>query len=307
MIDTVQIYKTFFREPNYRFLINNGWRMKGFYGNDKPRKLTFKERGEPSPFLEILNTNQNKLFLRAAVSFPHWLFGSNLHLPVNRDITEGLKMLSDFVTEKSGIFFNAKIEKVRRVDYTRDFKLGQTQVLQSLKKYQSFTLPRYDRFSINDSTVYFQNKGKEKTKIFKLYDKFQERLDKNGTPDEIEMAEGILRFEFSLKRNAVHRLAKSLRIRNEAGLLLDASVAIPIIENAINTLKLRELLETTKEAHWELAVFKNKSLANPHTLIGHLHLEEKFGHNYANIPGIKIEKRTLQRYRKSCREIGVFP
>ena len=77
---------------------------------------------------------------------------------------------------KSGIFFDAHTERVTRVDFTRDFQVGEHFVIPIIAKFARLTMPRYNRICFDETSVYFKNAGKEITKQFLIYSKYHEML-----------------------------------------------------------------------------------------------------------------------------------
>ena len=201
MIDTIQLSKLLLNEPDYDGLIQRGWNVLSYLYDGEPKILTHRAKGNYSPFLIIINNPNNVSYLWVELSIPRWLFASNLHLPVGRDVREVFDLNSEYVSDYSGIKFDTKLAKVRRVDYTKDHKISQDKVMRALKVYKNFEISKYLTTVMNQSTVYFQNKGKEKNSRYAIYSKYLERKDKRGTPDEIEMAKRYHPFLSGLLRN----------------------------------------------------------------------------------------------------------
>ncbi len=159
MIDTFQISKTFARPPNESELISNSWKPILNKHTGEPTALCFNSaRGEPR--LTLSRTRNDCWIVRAEVSFGSWLFGSNLHLPNEDELHHGLDLLSEYVESKSGIVFDAHTERVSRVDFTRDFQVGENAVIPIISKFAKLNLSRYERVCFGETSVYFKNGGK---------------------------------------------------------------------------------------------------------------------------------------------------
>lgn len=120
--------------------------------------------------------------------------------------------MSKYVESKSGIFFDAHDCKVTRVDFTRDFQVGENAVIPIIAQFAPQKISRYTRTCIDDTTVYFKNAGKEKTKQFQIYSKYHERLANGKDAAEQEKAKGLIKLESSLRKSAVRRLVNTLKL-----------------------------------------------------------------------------------------------
>ncbi len=135
MFDTVAISRTFARPPNVALLERNG--CKPFFSryNGEVYKLVLNgEIGAKEPRLTITGTPKALWIIKAEVSIGAWMFGSNLHLPDESDMKEFFSMLSDFVRFKTDIKFDAHRERITRADATRDFNIGESKVLTTIKQ-----------------------------------------------------------------------------------------------------------------------------------------------------------------------------
>jgi Phage replication protein CRI len=212
MIDTFQISKTFARPPN-KDRLREGWKPIVNKHTGEPTALCCNSaKGEPR--LTLSRTRNDYWIIRAEVSLGSWLYGSNLHLPDEAELHHGLDSLSEYVESKSGIVFDAHTERVSRVDFTRDFQVGENAVIPIISKFGKLKLPRYNRLCFDETSVYFKNDGKERTKEFLIYSKHHERLAKGKDIAEQERAKGLIRLEFGLRKSAVNRFAKSLKLPN---------------------------------------------------------------------------------------------
>lgn len=216
MFDTVAISRTSARSPDVDLLVRNG--CKPFFGKytGEPYKLVLNgEKGTKEPRLNFSKSPLGYWILKAEVSIGAWLFGSNIHLPDEEDMNDFFSYLSDFVRYKTGIKFDAYLERATRLDVTRDFQIGESRVLSVLKELNNVDIPKYHRKPVDNTGVYFENKGKVKNKKYSVYSKFHDLLSKNADESELDLAKGLLRLEVEHKDNhAVSNLAKSLKMPN---------------------------------------------------------------------------------------------
>ena len=130
MIDTFQLSKTFARPPNEGELVDNGWKPLLDKRTGETTALCLNApKDEHKPRLTISRTRNDWWIVRAEVSIGSWLHGSNLYLPNEDELHHGLDSLSKYVETKSGINFDAHAERVSRVDFTRDFQVGENAVI----------------------------------------------------------------------------------------------------------------------------------------------------------------------------------
>jgi hypothetical protein len=304
MIDTFQISKTFLRPPEASELERNGWKPLRDKHTGKTTTLCCNSaRGEPR--LTLSQTRNDYWIIRAEVSLGSWLHGSNLHLPNESELHHGLDLLSEYVERKSGIVFDAHAERVSRVDFTRDFQVGENAVIPIIAKFARLKLPRYTRLCFDETSVYFKNAGKEKTKEFLIYSKFHERLAKGKDAPELNAAKGLIRLENLHRKSAVNRLAKSLKLPNHtAKYILTKQTSETVIQAAMKQLHFDSLL--TAESSNVEKLFEIQSATMPLTLIGFLYLKGKFGDELTKQPFINISPKTLKRYLDDCGKAGIL-
>ena len=213
--------------------------------------------------------------------------------------------MSEYVESKSGIIFDAHTERVTRVDFTNDFQVGENSVIPIIGNFAKLNLSRFDRVCFGDTSVYFKNAGKERTKEFLIYSKYHERLAKSKDKSEQEAAKGLIRLEVSHRKSAVNRLAKSLKLPNHrANHILTKETSEMVIQRAIKQLHF-DILITTESSGIE-KLFELYGATMPFSLIGFLCLRDKFGEDLAKQPFINISPKTLKRYSDDCGKAGIL-
>lgn len=307
MIDTFQVSKTFARPPNQADLKSRGWKSVRFEHSGEPTTLCRNStKGEHKPRLTLSRTRNDLWIVRAEVSPGAWLHGSNLHLVDEDELQHVLDALSAEVEDKSDIVFDAHTERVTRVDFTRDFLVGENNVLQIIAKYVRFALPKYHRVCYDETSVYFKNslkKGKL-TKQFKIYSKYHDLLDKCKDAAEIKKAKGLVRLEVSHFKTAVNRLAKSFNLRNHrANHILTKETSDKVIDDAIKRLHFNSFIKMENSNVEKLLKAYDSSSAL--SRIGFLYLQGQYGEDLTKHPLINISSKTLKRYQDDCNKAGV--
>lgn len=307
MFDTVAISQTFARLPNINLLERNG--CKVFYSQftGEPYKLTLNgEKDAKEPRLTVCATPKGFWILKSEVSIGAWLFDSNLFLPNEKDMNDFFPMLSEFVGDKTGLKFDARIERVTRADVTRDIQLRENQILPIIAALNNFTLPKYNRRNIDGTGIYFENKGKSKNKKYCIYSKYHDLVNKYASPSEIDLAKGLLRLEIQYKNNrAVADMAKSLKLKNHnADNVLTRRLSETIIQNTMKLLNLTPLLESGNGLLEKL--FNSYDSLTALKLAGHLAVKARYGADYSHLPFINLTPKTIKSYERECVKAGVL-
>lgn len=307
MFDTVAISSTFARSPNTALLERNG--CKPFFSQytGEPYKLVLNgEPGAKEPRLTILKSPKELWILRAEISVGGWLFGSNLSLPNDDDMQTFFQMLSDYVGTMTGIKFNAQIERVVRADFTRDFQLDESKVLAVLSELRNTKLAKYHTRPFDETTVYFDGKGKKLSKRYKVYSKFHEIADREEIHAESNLAKGILRLEVEHRTNkAVSNLAKSLKLPNHnSDSILTRETYEKVIEKSMRLLQLESLLKNDDSKLERLGQTFDTLTALKYA--GHLLYKSKYGIDYGKLPFINLSKNTIKNYDRECAKAGIL-
>lgn len=265
MLDTVAIAKVLRKPPDADVLIARGWRW-----SQRQNKWLHNDRPQPGePCLTLFLARDNAFRLLAEVSLPHMLFGSNINLPSPLDIEDGLRLLSDYVTQTSDVEFDAFTADVYRADFAMNLKVDELAVIPAIATLARLNLPYCQRRTIEDTSVYFESKGKQKTKRIRIYDKHNDVLKhKNARPEHIEQAKGIIRIEHSvLSRKGILRMVNRYKLENSKAVsVLNESVASRVLRQLEQNLRLDALdrirLSRTQILIKEYGVSKAMQLRN---------------------------------------------
>jgi hypothetical protein len=309
VFDTVAITGGFRTLPDIDLLEKNGCKLF-FNQNGEVYKIVLNgEIGAKEPRLTITKSRYGFYWrLEAEVSIGAWLFGSNIYLPSENDLPIFLSLLSDFIYFKIGIRLKINECRITILDATRDFKLEtKSRVTSIIKELSYLEIPKYDRRPFNDTSVYFENKGKVTNKIYKIYDKQHERIKNGASQEEIALAEGVLRLEIHHGDNrAVSNLAKSLRLPDHnAGTILTKETSESVINDAMKLLGLEQLLNNNSDSKL-ITLAQNFDKAMPLILAGHSLYKTTFGHNYREELGINLSDDTIKGYERLCVKTGIL-
>jgi len=308
MIDTIKIGHSYHRKPNFDDLQFRGWR-KEFRSTGEFKSWIYKEKGE-FPYLSIFTAQDGKVYLSARISLPAFLFGSNVRLPNQEEIEQGLIKLSNYVMEKSGIEFDAQTAIVWEAHFTKDFFVGEYEIKQVISRLSAMNIPRFDKGRYSETTLYFHSKGKgkaeNKPKTICIYDKREECLNKSASTTDIQQSKGILRLELRYKKtNAVKRLVKKLSLANrEAQTIFTGNVSSAVlvpIEQQILT-----LLRNTNEQDLIVLLTNKCEQKRIPKLIQFLYYLDKFGTNFYKIKTLRFSKSVYYGCQKDLRMIGIY-
>lgn len=305
MFDTFAISKTLYRAPDEIVLLTKGWTRCLFDSQGKCFKYTLNDKDKLKPRLTLTLRLDGYWTLRAEVSLGSWCFNSNIHLVDEVELEEGLDQLSKYVEENSEVIFEAHLERVTRVDFTQDFQVGEPLIIPIIENLSKMTLPKYNRIKMNDTTIYFRNAGKKKTKEFKIYGKYAEMGKKNKDISEQEKGKGILRLEVSFLNKAVNRLADSLNLpSNDAPYILTKDTSEKVMRDAKEKLSFEKILRCKTSD--TLSLFERLNYKTASDLIVYLALRKQYGEGLWQNPIFRLSKRTCQRRWKLCKETGVI-
>jgi hypothetical protein len=294
--------------PDSEDLQIRGWRGE-FKRTGDFKCWIYDEKGN-FPYLSFFIAPDGKVYLSARISLPAFLFGSNVRLPNQEEIKQGLIKLSDFVSEKSGFEFDAQTAIVWEAHFTKDFLVGECAMRQVISKLASMNIPRFDKGRYDETTLYFHSKGKgkieNKPKTICIYDKHEERLNKFVSESEIQQSKGVLRLEFRYKTtNAVKRLVKKLSLLNrEAQTIFTENISSAVlapIEQQILT-----LLENTNEQHLVVLLTENYEQRRIPKLIQFLYYLDTFGINFYKIEFLRFPKTAYYACQKELRNAGIY-
>lgn len=306
MFDTVALTRLILHMLSESRLSELGFLVR--YDRKTGSKIWVKNgsKGEKSPRLTFSKTPHGKWYLRVEVSIPAFLHGSNLKLPNKEDIKKFFRLLSDYVSNNSGVLFDAKSANVSRIDCTRDFCLGPANVVPMIRSLFDLQVPRMRRTLFNDTTAEFSNKGKNRAKSIKCYSKEHEIMAHKGSANDLSLANGILRLEVShIKYHAIQRLVTKLDLMDRtAKVMLTSAVSEVVISEAMRFLPAividysdDTVLERLQKMYPAPTVMR---------LLGFLQYRHRFGQDFHQLPHLRCCKSTYYRNLSACLRAGVL-
>ncbi len=311
--DTVGISRTTILQPDPALLAEYASNERFSCYTGEP-KHTFINPSENviEPRITITRWSESERIIYTEVSIGEWLYGSNLHSPTQEDIERFLKKISEFVISRTGIPFDAWSGRVARADIFQDFPFGTVKGVQIIRELAFFKIAKYNTNLINGSTVNFDNAKGPKSKKYKLnkrgsfYNKQQQLIDSGAGQTEIELAQGLFRFEIQHRNNvAVTNLKKSRGLPDHtARNVLQVGVAEWLMEKELKRLKLQPIFE--RETSGLERLIEEHGFEIAQVLAGHLVTKSHFGTHYQNLPFVTVSDRTIKRRDKLCAEAGVL-
>ncbi len=262
------------------------------------------KKNEPLPRLSIFQTPDHFWHITAEVSLPRLLFGHNARLPNEYETFEGLKIIGEYVQEKSGLPFDPFSAIASRVDFTLDKKMTESEAIQIINKLSFQKFGRLEKLFYNDKTLYFQTRKKEK--VIRIYGKYQEVLSrKNATPEEKEYAKSKLRIECSLQGYQLTAMIKRLTLPDKSVLsVLNQDVSNKVLSEILERLNFEHLL-TNKKSNFDILreTFSTRKAMN---LCGFLEVLKLRGENFYNDESFGFSKDSYYADVRDCRKAKVW-
>lgn len=300
--DTIKFFETYLMVRDVSTMLSNGGepRFNGVTG--EPTKIILNGAlSSKMPCLTLISVG-TRWRLYASVSFGAWLSGSNLFLTQENDIKKYCCLLSEYVSDMTGLRFDSYKCRLSRVDITRNYHTYRENVLRIIKALQNILeIPKYIA-TIKPTSVYFDTRGNNRRIL--CYDKFAELLSKGASKTELELAYDLFRLEIQYKdARAVRDLAQSMKVKNSAETLLTQKTVDKVITRTEKMLSLQSLI--VQDSSFVRSLF---DLHGKHalSLISHLYLKGEYGNDYFNLPFIPFSKDTAKRYEQKCAEMGIL-
>lgn len=294
--------------PGLEELERRGWRPRYNEKTGERSSWSYKEDGQ-YPYLSLFVAPDWKVYLSARVSLPTFLFGSNVRLPDQSEVMQGLDMLSTYVTEKSGLDFDAQTATAWEAHFTKDYFVGEFMMQQAISKLSEMSIPRFDKGGYGDSTLYFHSKGTgkqtQKPRTICIYDKHAECLKKRSSQNYARQAEGMLRLEFRYQTtDAVKRLVEGFHLPNrEAQTIFTKAVADTVLAPIEKQVLL--LLEETDTQNHIIKLTQAYGKTRAAALIQFLVYLYQFGSDFYKIESLEFSRSAYYSCQKDCREVGI--
>lgn len=308
MIDTLALKHNLARPPTEEDLRLLGWQSRYNRRDGTIYGFVQNERNDNNePRLTISQTPNGVWFIKAEASLPKLFRGVNVPLLDENEIESSLRLFSASVERRSGIAFNAETALVSRVDYTRDFQLGESNIITTVAKFMRVQIPSYDHESRNDTTVIFTPKGEKNSKRIIVYGKYAEVLQRDGSEEEQHFAQGILRVEVSLRTRAIGYVADKCGLPNrEARYILKPDVANYVLDDALRKIQFENVINANDDNTIETLISHYGS-TKAKGLIGFLEIRKQRGEDFYKHDELHYSSRTYFKDLAACRKAGVLP
>jgi hypothetical protein len=307
MIDTVAIKHYLARTPTEEDLRSLNWPPR-YCKHDGTIRAFIRngQKGSTEPRLTLSLNPKMQWHLKAEVSLPKLLRGSNVPLLSESEIESSLRLLSEYVERWGGRKFDPDTALVCRVDFAKDIHVDESVIVPTIANFARVQIPRYDRTPHNDESVVFTPKGKSNNKRISVYNKLAEVRLRKGSEDEQHRARGILRLEVGLKTKAIEYLAGKLKLPSrEAQHVLIPKVANYVLQDAMQKLQFHTITSDTNEVIEKLIAHFGVSRAK--SLLGFIELRKHLGEKLYKQEYLNFPPRTYFRDLSDCRKAGVLP
>lgn len=302
MPDTIKIAQIISQKEFDRIYDSVLWKKKYDPDTGDFIGLSFKELGKEKPYLFAFTAQDGISYLSARVSLPTLYRGSNARLLSQKQIWKALEKLSEYVSTKSFLDFDAMTANVWEIHFTQDIRFQETSIKHLLDQISKMTIPYFKPARYADSTVYFHS-GKVRTIC--IYDKQKDCIDKHFSNEDIEYSKGNLRIEYRfLTADSIKDLVKRENLENrEAQTILQAELSNrilnPIKEQILTLLKFSDAQDKILQLQ---EVFGRRSS----TMISHITKFDNFGANYYKNPALGTIKSAYYRNQRDCRRVGIY-
>lgn len=298
-VDTVAFVQKISRRPDEEELIKRGFSITpGKHHNSSTFYLNHeKEDSLTLPNISIYEEFGAGYGVRANICIPKFLHGQNIELVNGDDIFDALQGISEYVSDLSGIEFDATTARVARIDYATNLYFGREvaeRFLQRSKRLIVPWMPFMPKQSIGDS-AYHGNQSR----TIKTYDKCAEA--------GIGHANGVVvRGEYALlNETAVKRYAERIGAADHrAETMLSQGVRKVAIDELFKSLQLHSF---DPEADFSLEYFYKKSggnLSKARRCSSFVAMYKLFGANLFLNPELKMSREKYRLELRECQELG---
>jgi uncharacterized protein with HEPN domain len=294
-----------FSEEGFRSRL---WQKK--YDVNGKYKWTFKENKKGFPHLSFFLNKQNQAYLVVSLSLPSFFYGNNAKLLTQDELLSALKRLSVYVTEKSGVEFEAENAIVWKIHFTIDIFIGEENINAILDQISKMNIPYFEVAQHRNSSVYFHSKGgakeTKKPRTIYIYGKHADSIAKKFPKDAQSEAYGKLRIEFRYNdRRAIQRLSKTLNLPScEAKYFLRSTVSEQVlqpIEKAVFSLS-----DESNSRKIRLKLIEIFGAKESRKIIVFLDFLDNFGKDFFKIKELGFSESNYYSLQRQCREVGIW-
>jgi hypothetical protein len=244
-------------------------------------------------------------YLDAKVSLPKMLFGNNVQMISEADITRAKDAVTGFVSGVVGVEYNAWTAPIGGLDVCHNWHVGEAETYMYLHALRNAHLPKMTRRVIDNGTVDFINSS-EKVVFYSKHAETQKRAHEGKATDEqLHASIGILRGEHRFTNtSACKRLATRLSLdSHRAEHLLTRDVAETVMDDTVRALGLDNHIEADDS---RLAILRERYgfTSRYETLTGFLQLCDTYGAD--NLVRLGYPAERFRRRRKLLEKAGVW-
>jgi len=300
MIDTVLLRAAVETPLSKNILQKFRWRNERYYFRDTA--------SANSPCLFYYPARDGKYYLSIEASLPKILFGHNLTVLNQAEITEALQILSSLATAYFGVDFDAFSASVGRIDFCINFDVGAERIYAYLRSATEARPQRLKRRIIGKiETVEFFNKQR---KIY-LYDKARQsqfllRKDKIP-PDVAASASGLIRLEARFSNPVVIQrlVVDHLNLTDRASrTILNSSVAKKVLSEALTQFELDKPIIMVDRRVETLQKFYGYG-SKLQQLLGFMQLCDLYGQDNLISRGV-VKRSAFYQHIKDLRRAGAL-
>ena len=279
MLDTIKIanfvINFFYTTEDFRFL---GWRKR--YVSSGKFYWFYKEKNESKyPYISIYKSPVGEHYLWVSVSLPAFYHrGSNAVLLTEDEVKDALYLLSIYVSEKSGIIFDADTATVWNVDFAKDLFVREDSIRPMIGRLSKMDISWFEPGGYGETTCYFHSTGsgkaKKKPRTICFYGKHEDAIAKGFSATDIAATDGMLRSEFRYRdKRAFHACDNKEDAKEEFRTMMQLPV-----ENLhfVDLMKLQNVAPRVAERFWE----KVKREGRKEFVSGHLAANITFPEGY---------------------------
>lgn len=194
-------------------------------------------RQSHEPRLTVIRSEHGYCGIKVETSIAKLLDGNGLAPQTNEDIACALDAIEDCVRHRTGVDFDSRTAKVKRLDTNADFQVGENRIRPYIKSL-SCRNSRMTRGTVGTTTAQYYNGSRTLIAYGKLAEMMSQYKARAATREDVQSATGLLRIESRLRSAPLIRLAGKLEVTPDSGNLLTLEVAQQIVAEALTELGL---------------------------------------------------------------------
>ncbi|HMS41116.1 MAG TPA: hypothetical protein PKE69_12875 [Pyrinomonadaceae bacterium] len=242
--------------------------------------------------------------LRVDLNIPKLFYGWNALLPNKKDLRDIFGLISNNVSQRTMVDFNALTAETHRIHYAFNQQTKNEAANGVIAHYKDYKVPRMKTNVIDGGTIYLQNKSRG----IRIYNKEVQTVKVNPTPELIEQAKGICRFEYFVEGiTNIKRFSKRLGFKNWSGREM---MSERNINTAVSEMKLLlgfDNLELPEQSNLLKIFEKTGDLKIAGDIFSFLEAQRYLGNEFYRNSKYKFTKSTYYRRLRQCQKLGFAP